>query len=105
MSRVVVFGAVAGRLAAASGHGGNGTGSKITQAEELPQELGSLGLQCSDIVRHKDFLSVPYIVCTYIDVQNYATKKRKPDGCHFQVVHPKRFGFWLGRSNSSNLID
>ena len=53
MSRVVVFGAVAGRLAAASGHGGNGARSQITQAEELLQELGSLGLQGGEIVRHK----------------------------------------------------
>jgi hypothetical protein len=78
MPRVVVFGAVAGRLAAASGHGGNGTGSKIAQGEELFQELGSLGLQCCDIVRHKGFLSVPYLVCTYIDVQNNVTKKENP---------------------------
>jgi hypothetical protein len=30
------------------------------------------------MVRHKDFLSVPYIVCTYIDVQKYVTKKENP---------------------------
>ena len=42
--RVVVLGAVAGGLAAAPGHGGNGTRTEITQAEELLQELGSLGL-------------------------------------------------------------
>src|SRR5207253_7354956 len=54
MSRVVVFGAVAGRLAAASDHCGNGARSKITPAEKLLQELGSLGPQCCDIVRHKD---------------------------------------------------
>ena len=33
--RVVVFSAVAGRLAAASGHRSDGAGSQITQPEEL----------------------------------------------------------------------
>ena len=32
--RVIVFSAVAGRLAAASGHRSDGAGSQITQAEE-----------------------------------------------------------------------
>jgi len=45
MSRVVAFGAVAGRLAAAAHDRGKGAGSQITQAEELLQELGSFGLQ------------------------------------------------------------
>jgi hypothetical protein len=49
--QVVVFGAMAGRLVAASGHGGNGTRSKITQAEELVQELGSLRFQSCQLVR------------------------------------------------------
>jgi len=35
MSRVVVFGTVAGRLATTAGYGGDGTGSQISQAEEL----------------------------------------------------------------------
>jgi hypothetical protein len=69
---------VAGRLAAAAHDRGKGAGSQITQAEELLQELGSFGLQSIDIVRHKGFLSVPQIVCTYIDVQNNATKKEIP---------------------------
>src|SRR5438552_7897019 len=78
MSRVVVLGAVAGRLAAAAHDRGKGAGSQITQAEELLQELGSFGLQSIDIFRHKVFLSVPQIVCTYIDVQKHATKKEIP---------------------------
>src|SRR5712664_3981157 len=79
MSRVVVFGAVAGRFAAAPGHGGNGTRSQITQAEELLQELGSLGLQSCEIVRHTGSpLSVSYLICTYRYVQNNATKKEIP---------------------------
>src|SRR5713226_3611475 len=78
MSRVVVFGAVAGRFAAAPGHGGNGTRSQITQAEELLQELGSLGLQSCKIIRHRGLLSVPYLICTYRYVQNNATKKENP---------------------------
>jgi hypothetical protein len=69
---------VAGRLAAAAHDRGQGAGSEITQAEELLQELGSFGLQRIDIVRHKGFLSVPQIVCTYIDVQNNVTKKELP---------------------------
>src|SRR5439155_1140541 len=78
MSRVVVFGAVAGRFAAAPGHGGNGTRSKITQVEELLQELGSLGFQSCEIVRHRGLLSVSYLICTYRYVQNNATKKGNP---------------------------
>src|SRR6266436_593383 len=58
MSRVVVFGAVARRLAAAPGHRGNGTRSKIMQAEELFQELRSLGLQSCKIVWHRGLLSL-----------------------------------------------
>src|SRR5438094_3614588 len=78
MSRGVVFGAVAGRFAAAPGHGGNGTRSKITQVEELLQELGSLGFQSCEIVRHRGLLSVSYLICTYRYVQNNATKKGNP---------------------------
>jgi hypothetical protein len=78
MSGVVAFGAVAGRLAAAAHDRGKGAGAQITQAEELLQELGSFGLQSMDIFRHKGFLSLPQIVCTYIDVQNNATKKEIP---------------------------
>jgi len=69
---------VAGRLAAAPGHGGNGTRSKITQAEELLQELGSLGLQSCKIIRHRGLLSVSYLICTYRYVQNNATKNEIP---------------------------
>src|SRR5580700_737142 len=58
MSRVVAFGAVAGRLAAAAHDRSKRAGSQITQAEELLQELGSFGLPSSDIVRHK--VSFPY---------------------------------------------
>src|SRR5438477_448241 len=89
MSRVVVLGAVAGRLAAAAHDRGKGAGSQITQAEELLQELGSFGLQSIDIVRHKGFLSVPQIVCTYIDVQNNVTKKEIPqDGTSMSLTPP-----------------
>ena len=44
MAGVVGFGAMAGRFAATSGHGGNATGAKIAQAEEAFQELGAFGL-------------------------------------------------------------
>ena len=53
MSRIVGFGAMAGRLAAASGHGGNATWPKITQAEEAFQELGAFSFKGREIVRHK----------------------------------------------------
>src|SRR5258708_18078395 len=102
MSRVVAFGAVAGRLAAASGHGGNGTRSQITQTEELLQKLGSFGLQSSDIVRHKGFLSLPQIVCTYIDVQNNVTKKGIPQ--HGTCRSPTRFQAKPCSSWSSQVI-
>jgi hypothetical protein len=88
MSRVVVFGAVAGRLAAAAGHGGNGTGSQITQAEKLLEELGSLSFQSCQIVRHGGLLSVSHPVCTYIDAQNNGTKKGNLLDALFQVARP-----------------
>src|SRR6266699_148180 len=75
MSRVVVFGAVAGSFAAAPGHGGNGTRSQITQAEEFLQELGSMGLQSCKIIRHRGLLFVWYLICTYRYAQNNAIKK------------------------------
>src|SRR5437899_12359259 len=88
MSRVVVFSAVAGRLAAASGHGGDGTGSQITQGEELFQELGSLGLQRGEVIRHKGLLlcsgSILYV---YIRSESWH-KKRKPARCPFHVARP-----------------
>jgi hypothetical protein len=37
---------------------------QITQAEELLQELGSLGFQSCEIVRHRGLLSVPHTFCT-----------------------------------------
>src|SRR5207253_2729263 len=87
MSRVVAFGAVAERFAAAAHDRGKGAGSQITQAKELLQELGSFGFQSIDIVRHKGFLSVPQIVCTYIDVQNNVTKKEIPqDGTSMSLT-------------------
>src|SRR5437660_931606 len=88
MSGVVAFGAVAGRLAAASGHRGNGTGSQIAQAEELPQELGSLGLQSSELVKHK---GSPFCNAYNLNVQRRSEvwhKKGKPARYHFQVAHP-----------------
>src|SRR5439155_26277588 len=91
MSRVVAFGAVAGRFAAAAHDRGKGAGSQITQAKELLQELGSFGFQSIDIVRHKGFLSVPQIVCTYIDVQNNVTKKEIPqDGTSMSLTHRRK---------------
>src|SRR6516164_6392339 len=89
MSWVVVFGAVAGRLATAAGYGGDGTGSQIAQAEELLQELGSLRFQSSQIIRHRDLLSVSHLVCKYIDAQNDGIKKGKPLDRPFLVVHPR----------------
>jgi hypothetical protein len=47
---VVLFSAVAERLAATSVHGSDGAGSQITQAEELLQELGPLGLQSGEVI-------------------------------------------------------
>src|SRR5580704_11705562 len=78
VSGVVVFSAVAGRLATASGHGSDGAGSQITQAEELFQEFGSLGFQSGEVIRHKGFLSIAQPVCTYRDAQNHAIKKGNP---------------------------
>jgi len=45
MSGVVGFGAMVGRLAAASNGGGNGPRPKIAQSENLLQELGATGFQ------------------------------------------------------------
>src|SRR5438034_4942426 len=88
MSRVVVFGAVAGRLAAASGHGGNGARSQITQAEELLQELGSLGLQSGEIVRHEGLLFCS-ASSLYVYIRSASWhKKRKPARCPFHVARP-----------------
>ena len=117
MSRVVASGAVAGRLAAAAHDRGKGTGSQITQAEELLQELGSFGLQSIDIFRHKGFPSVPQSVCTYIDVQKHATKNeipqdgtsmsptRSPSGCIVKLCDGISFPFrpiwrhlWRGKA-------
>jgi hypothetical protein len=44
MTKIVGFGAMAGRLTAAPNNSCNRTGPKITQAEELLQELGTIGL-------------------------------------------------------------
>jgi hypothetical protein len=60
MTGIVGFGAMAGRLAAAPDYGSNGAGPKITQAEELLQELGTVGLQGSESNRHSTFLSERY---------------------------------------------
>jgi len=42
MTRIIRLGAMAGRLAAAPDHGGNGTRPEIAQAQELIQELGPI---------------------------------------------------------------
>jgi hypothetical protein len=57
MARIIWFGAMAGKFTTAPDHGSNRTGPKITQAEELLQELGSIGLQGSESIRHSGFLS------------------------------------------------
>src|SRR5437762_13709979 len=93
MSPVIVVGAVGGLLAGAAHGHGEGDGWQLTQDEELLQELGSFGLQSIDIVRHKGFLSVPQIVCTYIDVQKHATKKEIPqDGTSMSPTLSVRTG-------------
>jgi hypothetical protein len=77
MSRVIVFGATVGGLAAASRDGGNGTWSKIARAEELPHELGSLGLPSGEIVG-PTLVSVARLICTYTYGQTSAAKKENP---------------------------
>jgi hypothetical protein len=74
MSRGVVFGAVAGRLAAASGDRADGTRSQIPQAQELFQELG---LWVAKVARSSGYglLSVAHSIRTYKSVQNNALKK------------------------------
>jgi len=44
MTGIVGFGAMAGRFTAATDYGSNRTGPKIAQAEELLQELATIGL-------------------------------------------------------------
>jgi hypothetical protein len=53
MARIVRLGAMAGRFATAAHDGGNRTGAKIAQAEELLQELGTIGLQGGESIRHE----------------------------------------------------
>ncbi|MCX6632724.1 MAG: hypothetical protein NTW28_34415 [Candidatus Solibacter sp.] len=53
MTGIVGFGAMTRRLTAAPDNGSNRTGPKIAQAEELLQELGSVGFQGSENVRHR----------------------------------------------------
>jgi hypothetical protein len=67
---IMRLGAMARWLATAPGNGGDGTRPQVAQAQEILQQLGTLGLQGSEIVRH---LGAPF--CTYTYVQNYATKK------------------------------
>jgi hypothetical protein len=52
MTRIAGFGAMAGRLSTAPDNGSNRTGSEVAQAEEILQELGPLGFEGSEIVRH-----------------------------------------------------
>jgi len=44
MTGIVGFGTVTGRFTAATDYGSDGTGPKIAQAEELLQELRTIGL-------------------------------------------------------------
>jgi hypothetical protein len=75
MARIMRFGAMARWLATAPGNGGDGTRPQVAQAQEMLQQLGTLGLQGSEIVRH---LRAP--LCTYAYGQTYATKKENsPD--------------------------
>jgi hypothetical protein len=76
VSGVVVFSAVAGRLAAASGHGSDGAGSQIPQAKELFQELGSFAFQCGEVIRHKGFLSVEAI-SLYVSQRSESCQKKE----------------------------
>jgi len=72
MARIVRLGAMARRFAAAAHDGCNRTGAKIAQTEELLQELGTIGLQGGESIRHE----VPFR--TYLYAQNYAIKKENP---------------------------
>ena len=78
MAGVVGLGAMAGGLAAATDHGGNGAGRKSPKRQKLFQKLGSFGLQGCEIVRHKGSPFCSALVCTYIYAQNDATKKENP---------------------------
>jgi hypothetical protein len=69
MSGIVRLGAMAGRFAAASRPGGNATRPKITQAEELLQEIGSFGFQGGEVINHRGSF------CAYLYAQNDAIKK------------------------------
>lgn len=57
MTRIVRFGAMAGWFTAAADNGGNRTGPKITQMEELVEEPGSVGLEGREGISHVAFLS------------------------------------------------
>lgn len=58
MAGITWFSAMARRLPTAPNHGGNRPGPQVTQAEEILQELGSLGIERGEIIRHNGFLSV-----------------------------------------------
>jgi hypothetical protein len=49
-------------------------------AEELFQELGSLGLQSGEVIRHKGSLSLAQLLYAYRDAQNHVIKKGNPLG-------------------------
>src|SRR5580693_5293948 len=82
MAGIVGFRTMARRLATAPDYRRNGTGPKITQAQELLQQLGSIGLQGVKSIRHVGLLlsvSIRSELCH---------KKRKPTRCNFYVAHP-----------------
>src|SRR2546425_1880068 len=93
MTGIVWFCAMARRFAAASDCGSNRTGPKITQAEELLQELGSIGLQGSERVwQGVSFLSVS-------KRSELWHKKGESNRCHSCVAHPM-----LAAQRSNNVV-
>jgi hypothetical protein len=94
MTGIVEFGAMAGRLAAAPDYGSNGAGPKITQAQELLQELSTVGLQGRDSVRHFTFLSERYYTLRF----GAQKKKKGPDATPTSHTLPERGSAAVGRS-------
>src|ERR1700686_4649262 len=83
MAGVVWFSTVARRLAAATDYRRDGTGPKIPQAQELLQQLGSIGLQGVKRIGHVwgSFLSVSIR-------SELCHKKKKSARSQSYVVHP-----------------
>ena len=62
---------MAGRLSTAPDNGGNRPRPEVAQAEEIFQDLGAFGFEGSEIVRHREFLSV-----RIYPLRNMAQKKK-----------------------------